>query len=324
MVITETPSVEFESALDWLLPDDDEVAHFVHKTLAEPTRCPKRNVIVFHRGEPVLATTLRARQDRWEIATTAVAPTLRIPHRNGFLEPALSALGLRILIQDYFGDAQADFKRQHLKPFDSYVAQLNGFDFDAYWRSTGALPNIRRARKRTIEISVVHDDPATMNWCIDTWETRWAGNPSDEAGAADDQRSVWPHLLKRGTLTTTALVSPGGTPVAANVCLIDGDTMIGLTSARDLSSPAVGSSVGTLALIECWDHARAAGLAKVDAGSYDDYKRRLMVPGRTAYEVEIAPRIIASRTVTRARHTAGKVKRRLQRLASSPVRTSPN
>ena len=316
VVIEDTPTDEFQEALDYLVPEDEPIARFVHRTLAQPTSAPKRNVVVHRRGEPVLATTLRARHDRWEIATSTVAPTLRIPHRAGCLEPALAAVGLRILIQEYFGDAMGDFGRQKLTPFDSYVARLDGFDYEDYWRSTGALYNIRRARKKTGDIAIARDDPSTITWAIDTWEARWRDSSSGEAGAADDLRAVWPTLLKRGRLMTTGLISPQGNHVAATVDLIEGDTLVGLITARDTEYPIAGASVGTLAILASWDGARAAGLATVDIGSYDSYKRRLTPPGRVFYQVEIAPRLVAPRRVARARHIAGRAKRGLRRLAA--------
>src|SRR5699024_6682939 len=100
VLISESPTAEFREAVERLVPAGDELERVVHLTLAEPTSASKRNVLVLHRGEPVLATTLRARQGRWEIATAGVAPAARIPHRTGFLESALSALRLPILIQD--------------------------------------------------------------------------------------------------------------------------------------------------------------------------------------------------------------------------------
>jgi len=306
---------EFTDALEQLVPEGDDVGRFVHRALAEPTGVPKLNVVVLRHGEPVLATTLRARQRRWEPATTTVAPTLGMPHRDGLLEPALSALCLPILIQDYFGDAKTDFRRQKLKPFDSYIARLRDFDYEAYWRSTRSWNMIRRAQRQTAELTVVHDDPSTLAWAIDTWEARWTGDPSDEVGAAPDLRIIWPALLRTPALMTTVLVSPEGTPLAGNVNLVDGDTLVGLISARDTDLPTSQGSIGTRAELECWDAARAVGLEKRDLGGYHEYKRRLTPPGRVAYEVEVEPRIIAPDRIARARRLAGKAKRKLQRLA---------
>ncbi|GAA2982244.1 hypothetical protein JOD63_002530 [Microbacterium terrae] len=318
VVVDETPSAEFRQAIDHLVPAEQDVARFVHHALAEQTSIPKRNVVVLRHGEPVLATTLRARQEHWEIATATVAPSLPIPCREGMLESALSAIGLHILIIDHVGDAKADFPRQKLIPFDSYVAPLDGFDFDAYWRSTRLREDIRRAQRKTADLRVVHDELATVDWSIDTWEGRWTDHPNDEAGAADDLRTIWPELLRRGKLKATALVDPDGTPAASNVNLVDGDTLIGLITARNVAIPASGGSIGTLAAIACFDEARAAGLAKVDIGGYHDhYKRRLAPVGRTAYSVEIEPRLVGADTSERIVHLARGVKRRIRGVATS-------
>ncbi|MFB8146055.1 GNAT family N-acetyltransferase [Microbacterium sp. NPDC056003] len=317
VVVEKRPSGEFSRALEHLVPADDDLARFVHMTLAQPTDVPKRNVVVLHRGEPVIATTLRLRQDRWELASTTAAPTFAIPHREGMLEPALSALGLPILIIDHVGDAKDDFPRQKLHPFDSYVAPLQGFDFDAYWRSTRLREDIRRAERKASDLQVVQDDAEVVKWSIDTWEGRWTDHPNEEAGAAADLRAVWPELLRRGRLMSTALVTADGAPVASNVNLVDGDTLVGLITARDMSVQGVGS-IGTLVAVECFDAARRAGLAKVDIGGFHDhYKRRLAPAGRTAYNVEIEPRLVAADTVAQAERAARALKRRGRRLAAS-------
>jgi len=320
ILLTEAPTSEFLDAIDELVPSDDEVARWVHTTLASPTGAPKLNVLVLHHGSPVLATTLRARQERWEIATASIAPTLRIPHRDGFLEAALSATRLPILIQDYFGPAEADFRRQSVKRFDSYVLPLNGFDSDAYWRSTKIAADIRQAVRRTAGTAVVHDDRATLDWTIDTWEQRWADDPSDETRASADMRAVWPRLLEMGTVRTTALVAPDGTFVASNVTVADRGTLVGLISARDISLGPSAGSIGTLALVECIKSARASGLSDFDLGGYHAYKRRITPERRVAYEVAVAPRIIAPEHLARARRTAGKAKRKLQGMTAILMR----
>lgn len=112
-------------------------------------------------------------------------------------------------------------------------------------------------------------------------------------------------------------MTPEGAPVASTVNMVDGDTLVGLITARYVTVHGAGS-VGTLAAIECFDAARRAGLTKVDIGGYHDhYKRRLTPVGRTAYAVEIAPRILAADTVARAERAARAVKRRVQRMAAS-------
>ncbi|TQM24290.1 acetyltransferase (GNAT) family protein [Microbacterium kyungheense] len=317
VVIDESPTAEFERALEHLVPAEDDVARFVHRTLAQPTGTPKRNVVVRRRGEPVLATTLRARQDHWEIATATVAPSLPIPCRAGLLESALAAIGLDILIIDHVGDAKTDFRRQKLIPFDCYVAPLHDFDFDAYWRSTRLREDIRRAQRKTADHRIVNDDLAMVEWTIDTWEGRWTDHPNDEAGAADDLRAIWPELLRRGRLMSAALVTPDGTPVASNVNMVDGDTLVGLITARNTEIPASGGSIGTLAAIACFDAARDAGLAKVDIGGYhDQYKRRLAPAGRVAFAVEIAPRVFSASTTAGLERIARGVMRRVRALAA--------
>lgn len=314
--INDAPTPEFHRALEHLVPAHDEIGRWVHAELAKTNLARKRNVIVHHRGVPVLATTLRGRQDRWEVATSSIAPALRIPHRDGFLEPALSAVGLPILIQDYFGDAPMEFGRQPVKEFDSYVVPLQGFDLDAHWRKTRIAADIRQARRRSVGTKVVHDDPGTLQWTIDTWEGRWADDPSDETGAGADMRAIWPRLLDDGVLRITALVADDDTPIASNVTIVVGSTLLGLINARNTTFGSSVGSIGTLALVECIDRARASGLSDFDLGGYHDYKRRFTPESRTAYEVDIAPRLIAPETLTRMRRRAGRAKRAIGAVAA--------
>lgn len=322
VIVGSEPSVEFLAALERLVPDD-EVALMVHRTLAQPTSVPKLNVLVLHRGEPVLATTLRSRQDHWEIATTAVAPTLRIPHKKGMLEWALSSIGLLIHIVDYQGDVHADFARQRVTSFTSYIAEFTDFDLEEYWRATKILADLRRAERKAVDLEFVHGEQATVDWSIDTWASRWADHPNDEAGAAEDMKAVWPNLLGRGRIMVTGIASADGTTAASTTYFVEGDTLNALITARDMTLGSAAGSIGTLVIAESFEAARKAGVRRADIGGYHDhYKRRLAPAGRTAYNVEIAPRIFSARTSARARALAGKAKHGLRKAIDSIKRRS--
>ncbi|HXZ69903.1 MAG TPA: hypothetical protein VEH31_03395, partial [Streptosporangiaceae bacterium] len=150
------PFPDFLAALDELTGDDD-VSRKIHQQLAHPTRIQKRNILVLHEGEPVLATTLRRRAHRWEPATATCAPFLRLPHHEGHLEEALSASLHEVVIPEYLGDP-ADFRRHEVTPFEVYAMPLQAADFRAYW-SENTWRNIVKTRNKTSDLTVAMDDP---------------------------------------------------------------------------------------------------------------------------------------------------------------------
>ncbi len=302
----------FLDAVDELTHDQCDAYREVHRMLAGRTRIPKKNVLVSYQGELVLATTLRARAAGWELATATCAPHLPIPCRPAFLEDALAVLHLPVLLPDYFGDAAADFDRSLVTPFEVFVAELHGFDFEAYWKSTRIWNTIRLTSRKTAHLQVRTDDLASLRWLIDRWESNWSSSPTDEIGAADDLREVWPYLLDQGLLTTVALVSPDGAPVAASGNAIDGDTSLGLVLARDTAWPSRGS-LGTQIMVTCFEVARQAGLARVDMGGYHEHKRLLAPAGGVRHTIQVSPALLRG---GRARRAVAAARRRARGLAS--------
>lgn len=277
------PFPDFLAALDELTGGDD-VSRMIHRQLAQPTRVQKRNILVLQAGEPVLATTLRRRAHFWEPATTTCAPFLRLPHREGHLEEALSASLHEVVIPEHIGDP-ADFRRHEVTPFEVYAMPLQAADFRAYW-SENTWRNIVKTRNKTGDLTVAMDDPDALEWLVARWETNWVDHESDEIGAADDLRAVWPELLARGHLKTITLVA-GGSPVAAYAMAVRGKTVKGLVTARDKSWTR--GSLGIRVLIETMEAARAAGFERLDMGGYSTYKHRFAPSGGIHHTVHLRP-----------------------------------
>jgi hypothetical protein len=278
------PFQDFLDALDELTAGDDEVSRLVHRRLAEPTGVPKRNVLVLHGGEPVLATTLRSRQHFWEPATTTCAPYLRLPHRDGHLEAALAAAEHEIHILEYFGDPQ-DFRHQRVTLLEVFAMPLQEGDFRSYW-SDNTRRAVAKTRTKTAGVTVALDDPHALEWLVSRWEGNWADNPSDETGVADDLRAAWPDMLACGLLRTVTLLADGR-PVAAYASGVRGRDLIGLVTARDRSWTS--GSLGTRVLVETMQAAQEAGFQRLEIGGYHEYKHRFAPSGGFHPQIRVIP-----------------------------------
>jgi CelD/BcsL family acetyltransferase involved in cellulose biosynthesis len=189
-----------------------------------------------------------------------------------------------VVIPGYFGDP-ADFRRCEVTPIEVYAMPLQAADFRAYW-SKNTWRNIVKTRNKTGDLTVAMDDPDALEWLVARWEANWVGHESDEIGAADDLRAVWPELLARGHLKTITLVA-GSTPVAAYAMAVRGKTVMGLVTARDKSWTR--GSLGIRVLIETMEAARAAGFERLEMGGYFTYKHRFAPSGGIHHMVHIRP-----------------------------------
>lgn len=291
VVVERLPSSTFKDALGVLCHDLDRSSRDVLEVLAEPTSVPKRNVLVMQGDEPVLATTLRARGCAWEVATATCAPTLPIPHRPGMLRTTLSVLGADILVPEYFGDTH-DFPSDEVQPFDVFVANLTDGGLEDYWRSTGLLADARRTARKTESLHTTVDEADALTWMIDNWEKNWKDDPTDETGAADDLRAIWPELVRCGAVRVVALADDDGQHVAAASFCVHGDVALALVTIRDHSWPLKGGSLGTRIAVETIALAREAGLARFDLGGYHEYKRRIAPPDGVRVTLRVAPAVI--------------------------------
>lgn len=302
------PFPDFLDALDELTAGSDEGGRMIHRRLAEPTRIPKRNILVLCGDEPVLATTLRLRAHFWEPATTTCAPYLRLPHREGHLGPAFAAVRHEVLIPEYFGDP-ADLRQHDVTPCELYAMPLQVPDFRAHW-SENTWRSIVKTRNKTGDLTVAVDHADALPWLVSRWEATWGDDPSDETGVADDLRAVWPEMLAGGRLRTVTLLADDA-PVAAYAMGVWGSTVVGLVTARDKTWSR--GSLGVRVLVEAMRVAREAGFERLEIGGYHEYKQRFAPPGGTHPLVHIRPGL-AGRLEARARRVRFLGRRAVRRL----------
>jgi len=307
------PFPDFLAAVDELAAAQDEVSRMIHRQLAEPTGVAKRNILVLHAAEPVLATTLRLRAHFWEPATMTCAPFLELPHRRGHLEEALTAAGHEVMIPAYFGDSTA-FRHSGRRPLDIYAMPLQA-EFRSYW-SENTWRSVVKTRNKTADLAVAVDDPAALSFLVDQWLQMWGEDPSDETGVADDLRAIWPELLARGRLRTVTLVADGR-PVAGYAMGTQANTAIGLITARDRSWTR--GSLGIRVLVEAMQAARAAGFESLELGGYFEYKQRFAPVSETRYTIHLRPggRARVESRVRRLRFLASRARLKLRRIATS-------
>lgn len=269
-MLSTRPSREFCAAIDELTAGD-EVRRNVHHILAEPTGAEKQHLLVFHRGAPVLATTLRRRQHFWEPANATCAARYEVPHRRGHLGEALAASLLEVVVPEWIGDLPR-FRQDWKLPFDAYIIDLLHDDLERHWKKSGVERDMRRTYRRAGETEIVADDPQIVTWMLDQWEKNWIGDPSDEVGAAGDLRALFPWLHSRGLLNVVAL-SHRDNLVAADALAFHGRTAASLIVSRDRDW-GYGSS-GTVLTAKTVDLLRDRGYERLDLSGYGNYKHRL-------------------------------------------------
>ncbi|WP_243062389.1 GNAT family N-acetyltransferase [Humibacter sp. RRB41] len=287
-VVEDRPFAAFRDGLDELTSGHDETDRLVYRLLAEPTSVAKRNVLVLRGGTPVLAATFRARAGGFEIATTNCAARLEPPHRLGHLDAALAATRLSIVISET-EIVPAAFPSAQVSAHQWYGADLQDFDFERHWRSSGVLKELRQTIKRRPELGVQNGDLTSLEWTVAQWRSRWASHEADETGVTDDLLVIWPELLARGRIIVTALVDSDGEPIAGQVSNVDDGFVTAAITARDLG--VHGVSLGTRVLIENISSSKREGHTFFDLGGYfDQYKRRFLPAVGERWTVQYTPR----------------------------------
>lgn len=235
--------------------------------LARPTDRPKLHVVVSRRGEPVLVSTLRRRQQHWEPVAATVVIGGNVS--SGAHDHGLDMIGHDIVVPETF-ESPARYPGSTAIPFAVHGMALDG-RHEHYWRSSKAWKDVRATRGRTAEVEAVVGDVGALTWAIDNWRSNWSEHQSDETGAAADMERVWPGRLAAGRLFVVGLRHRGDY-VAANVNEVASGVVYGLITARDVSWSR--GSLGTRLIDETFRLATESGLERIDLGGYSDYKRR--------------------------------------------------
>jgi hypothetical protein len=262
-------SPTLDDALQALPPLEDCPPEVFRELATNPTEAPKRLGLVVKADQPVAVLSLRKRKDFWEPVTSMAIPAVNLPAAPGALGDALRACGLRVSIEELYGDP-ALLRPTVSHTWDVYVVRLQE-DYEQHWRRSKLNRSVAHARNRTAHLSVEVDDFADVDWTIDRWAEIWRHNPEELWTTASDMKVAARWLMESGRVTTVSL-RDNGERLAGIYLIARGSLIHGMVDARavQLRTDHTGTRICDVAM----EIARDKGFEKFDIGGLVDYKKR--------------------------------------------------
>jgi GNAT superfamily N-acetyltransferase len=307
-----------DHALDQL-PESTDCPHELFAALMRnPTRARKCAALVSSAGRPVAVIGLRkSGAFDWDVVGGGgVAASFIAAHVNGYLYPALSALGVNIRVEPQ-AEKPPESWVQRVAAYPVFRGALKG-DFEAYWREAGHHKTVRQARTRTRAFHREVDGPGAAEWTIRSWAGHWVNR---ETASEDDCVLAAAYYARAGRFHTIRLMD-GAVPVSGHTFLVEGDALV---AHKTYTRPEYRQfNAGTRTLDMAFDWAGKAGFRYIELGTVHDYKRRWAPESGTRWSFAIRPwhmhaaAGLARRTVT-AGHAIANAARRAVRM-SPPAR----
>jgi hypothetical protein len=253
------------------LPSMETCPHDLYRELML-TRGPveKRIGLILQRDEPIAVVGLRRDGTHWAPVTNWVVPGALFPVADGRVVDALTHVGLPLFVAwwRHPGPPPESSQFEGLESIPTRKLTCTG-DFEDYWRSSGLLRDIRRARKKCERLAVVVNAPGAADWTLTNWGRRWA--PSGQAEVPDtcDRRAVARYWEPRGRQYTISLLD-GDTFAASAVVFAHGREIVGQANYREPAYDKLGVGARILDATHQW--AVGEGIEKHDFGGGHDYK----------------------------------------------------
>jgi hypothetical protein len=287
------------------MPEMLTCPHELYRQLIEvPGPLPKRVALVSDRSVPVAVIALRRETNYWLPVTTWVAPGSVVPHCAGYLVPAFAALRTPVRVAWW---------RQDQPPPVSACAQMTAripthklpcqSDFEAYWKESGQLKNILRARRKCDALRVVVNYPGANEWAITGWGRKWAPPGLPEATDMRDKLTAVRYWEPRQRVISVSLLDGERIAASGNV-FVHGREIVGLTNFRDPEYDALGVGHRLFDAIQ-WC-GREQGFEKLDFGGALEYKGRYAPEDGARWQLTFAPDSIDARRLGRAILTRAK------------------
>lgn len=261
-------------------------------TLRSPTE--KQIALVSRRGEPVAVICVRHRERDWVPVTHYVLPGAVAPALPGFLFPALLALGrdLRVAFWRLPAAPTGDPWVRQIESAETYQLDLSSA-FEAYWKSTGQIRRVQKARKRCSKLDVVFDHPGSGAQTVREWEKQWRepGAPP-RSDLLERTRAV--EYLEKHKRAHTVAARDGDDMVAALTLIVHNGDIVWQYSYRD--SRYDRYSVGHYLFDIAIHWAAREGYAKFDFGAEYPTQKRLWAPANgKKLEYHIRPPLLDMR-----------------------------
>jgi ribosomal protein S18 acetylase RimI-like enzyme len=290
------------------LPEMEGCPHELFRLIMEnPSSTRKCTALVYEGVEPIAVVGLRERGRHWVPAIQGIIPGCIAPARDGFLLPALGALGVDVRIEDSPTPPPKSTPVRDARAVPVFNVDCQA-DFEGYWRRSHSLwRTIKDSRKRTEGFTFAVDRPGSAALIIAKWEEKWRDHPDQQTVIASDlilaaeyceQRKQWHSFL----LTDHDL------PVAGATCPVHGNDLVGAVTFRGPGYDRQGVGVRILDLFVHW--AAEQGFAKVELGGWYSYKAKWAPQDGEHWDFRICPlrQHLREQAIWKARAVPGRLR----------------
>lgn len=274
------------------LPEMENCPHDLFRLIMQnPSSARKRAALVIEGNAPVAVVGLRDKGRYWEPVgrgVTGQRATARsvAPVREGFLFPALQALGVEVRIGGWRDPPPASPTVRSLAR--NAVFKLDcATDFEQYWRDSGQWAFIRRGQRKTrTGFTFEVDLPDSVAWILRSWAEKWRDHPAQETASIDDQLLAAEYHQEHGHYHSFLLLY-NGWPVAGNTAFAFGDELVSHAVYRRPEWDRNDAGTCVMELMCRW--AAEQGFAKVDLGGWHEYKSLWAPEDGEEWEFRIFP-----------------------------------
>ena len=307
------------------LPEDSDWPRELYTALAKnvPERAG-RFVMWTERDVPVgVAAFVRRPQGIWEPVTHWILPGLvglAVPSRIGELFAQLPFC-TRVAWWRMVEPVPSGGHVRHAATQSTYGMSCSA-NFEAYWKQTGQLRAVKKARDRCRDFAVSYNEPGIGKWVLQQAGKHWLGGDRADSSHLANRALTAGYLEALGKLLTIAL-RDGQTLVAAEACIIHRQDLVLWTTFRDRSYDYHG--LGNRLMELAYHRARDHGLAGIDiGGGFMEYKRRWAPQAGTKARLLISPLVhYAEYKLRRALSSAWNgVSRKLEKLLAAVLTIS--
>jgi len=249
----------------------------------------KRTALVTRGGDPVAVVGLRKSDGHWVPVTSWIVPGVVFPVIEDQLIPVLIALQEPVVVA-WWRQREPPPPHNRLEILDTASTRrltCTG-DYEAYWRKTKLLKEIRRARRRCHHLTVEVNRPGAAEWTILEWGRAWAPPGAELLPDTGDRVVVARYWEPRGRHFTVSLVD-GDRIAASGVVFAHGSHIVGMANCRDSTFDHLGVGNRLLDAVHQW--ALESGFEKQDFGGGHDYKKRWAPEEGLRYQFTAATRL---------------------------------
>ena len=255
------------------LPETEDFPHELFVLLmkaSDPSM--KKIILVTEGGMPIALVGLKYRWGRWMPVTQWIVPGVLFPAKDGYIFRVLAALGLDVSV--------ALWRWQVLPPpmgwmTDITVTPTYGMscseDFEAYWRKSSLLRNIRTHRNRCKGFDLKINNPNSSGLIIKNWDQKWHACQEGSHSPDIAERLLAAEYLQERGLHYSLLLLDRDEPVAGITFLIHRNEAVSHHTYRNPQYDWHGVMTRVWDLSFHW--AREMGFDGIDLGGSFDYKK---------------------------------------------------